>query len=146
MKEIDLSKYYVVVPVVTLLFIRDGKVLILDRGRDCSLYSGWTEMPGGQVERHELDPHQTALRESKEETGLEIVSATLLEVLTFPPDLVNNKRISTHIHLFRMEFTGNVNIRKEENEKIARARWLTKNEALNTKLVEWSRHAITRYM
>ena len=65
MGEIDLNKYRqynLVVPVVSLLFIRDGKVLILERGNPNAPYVGWFELPGGKIEKHELEPKTAALR------------------------------------------------------------------------------------
>lgn len=149
MEDIDLNKYRnynIVIPVVALLFIKNGKILILDRGPGTNLYSGWSTLPGGRIEKNELVPHEAAIREGGEETGLEITEANLLEVLTFPPDIPNNKPIPTHVHFFTMGFKGRIKISNEERGKISRIRWLTKDQALNTKLTDWSRYAITRYM
>jgi 8-oxo-dGTP diphosphatase len=51
------------------LVIRHGKVLLIRRA--CEPYVGFWDIPGGFCEQDE-HPAETALREVKEETGLEI--------------------------------------------------------------------------
>jgi ADP-ribose pyrophosphatase YjhB (NUDIX family) len=93
----DLSKYHLVMPVVTMLFIRNGKVLILERGNPDGLYYGWFELPGGKVKEYELNPMEAALRE---ETLLRISEAVYLETRGFLPDPKNNKPITTWAHIY----------------------------------------------
>ncbi len=64
----------------------------------------------------------------------------------FPPDPLNKKPLATWMHLYRAVFKGNIKILQKESVNIKSQEWLTKDQALDRKLVDWSRYAITRYM
>ena len=81
----------------------------------------------------------------EEETNLEILDAIWLEGRGFAPDLKNNKPFTTWAHLYKMIFKGHIGIRLEETGIIKSQRWLTKDQALNEKLTDWSRYTITEY-
>lgn len=55
---------------VRALIIREGKVLMLQRGPQISLPDHWC-LPGGRIDESE-SPEAACLREVREETGLEI--------------------------------------------------------------------------
>lgn len=110
----------------------DGKVLI----RKHDKYDFWLGV-GGHVELDE-DPNQAAVREVKEEVGLDVVlDASLLPVHTrtpreyelIPPHFLNRHRISeTHEHISFVYFakadTDVVVPEKETDEW----KWLTREE------------------
>jgi 8-oxo-dGTP diphosphatase len=60
--------------------IREGKFLVLTRSG--SVGSGVEYIPGGLVERGE-DPRDAAIRETREETGLDVRDVALLRVWAF---------------------------------------------------------------
>ncbi|MEZ0373469.1 MAG: NUDIX hydrolase [Candidatus Sericytochromatia bacterium] len=55
---------------VRALIIREGRVLMLQRGEEISLPGHWC-LPGGRIDLDE-SPEAACVREVKEETGLEI--------------------------------------------------------------------------
>ena len=63
-----------------LFVIRDGTFLTLERGPGRG--EGVWYLPGGLVERGE-DPLDAAIRETREETGLEVQDARVLRVWTY---------------------------------------------------------------
>ena len=62
-------------PCASVLPIKDGKVLLAKRGRDP--FKGAYDIIGGFMEANEL-PEAAAVREAKEETGLDITITSLL--------------------------------------------------------------------
>jgi ADP-ribose pyrophosphatase YjhB (NUDIX family)/predicted GIY-YIG superfamily endonuclease len=56
-------------PCAAVLVIRDGRLLLVKR--TIAPYRGYWDIPGGFLEEHEL-PHSAAVREVREETGLEV--------------------------------------------------------------------------
>lgn len=62
---------------VGVIIMRDGKILLLRRTG--SHGSGTWSVPGGHIEYGE-SPSETAVRETKEETGIEIAGADLVAV------------------------------------------------------------------
>ncbi len=64
-------------PCASVLPVRDGKVLLAKRGRDP--YKGAYDIIGGFMEADEL-PEAAALREAKEETGLDMRIVSLLGI------------------------------------------------------------------
>ena len=70
-----------------MLVIKDGKVLLVKRSDDLADFPGWYILPGGKQERNET-PKETAIRETFEETGIQISDADL-------------KVIATHYHEYK---------------------------------------------
>ena len=66
-------------PTSSVLPVKDGKVLLGIRGRDP--YKGAHDVIGGFIEVNEL-PEAGALREAKEETGLDMKITSLLGIYT----------------------------------------------------------------
>lgn len=64
-------------PGASVLPIKDGKVLLAKRGRDP--YKGAYDIIGGFMEAYEW-PEEAAIREAKEETGLDIKITSLLGI------------------------------------------------------------------
>jgi len=73
----DITYYRNAKPCASVLPIKDGKVLLAKRGRDP--YKGAYDIIGGFMEADEL-PESAALREAKEETGLEMKIVSLLGI------------------------------------------------------------------
>ncbi len=68
-----------------LVYIEDaGKVLMIHRQKKDEHKGLWLA-PGGKLEKNEA-PREAAIREVKEETGLDIDQLALKGVLTFPDD------------------------------------------------------------
>lgn len=65
---------------VSVVCIRDGAFLLVERGRDPS--KGWLAFPGGRREDGET-PQEAAIRELHEETGLAAAMVTYLTTVTF---------------------------------------------------------------
>lgn len=64
-------------PTASVLLVKDGQVLLAKRGIDP--YKGAYDIIGGFMEEDEL-PEQAAIREAKEETGLDIKITSLLGI------------------------------------------------------------------
>lgn len=68
-------------PCAGVVIVRDGRILLSKRAK--APYAGWWEVPGGFVERGE-HPTQAAVREAREELGIEVrltgLIGTYLEV------------------------------------------------------------------
>jgi mutator protein MutT len=97
--------------------VRGGDVLVAKRDAAQHLGSAW-EFPGGKIEDGE-DPEAAALRELREETGLEATSAESL--LVFVHDYPD-RRLRFHAFLVR-EASGEVKI--DGNRRWA---WVTPGE------------------
>jgi len=75
----DITYYRNPKPCASVLPVRNGKVLLSKRGKDP--YKGAYDIIGGFMEVDEL-PEATALREAKEETGLDMKIVSLLGAYT----------------------------------------------------------------
>ena len=73
----DTTYYKNAKPCASVLPIKDGKVLLAKRGQDP--YKGSYDIIGGFMEADEL-PEAAAIREAKEETGLDIKITSLLGI------------------------------------------------------------------
>lgn len=103
-------------------------------------YKKWLSI-GGHVELNE-DPNETAVREAKEEVGLDIeLNESLRKFIQkdettelIPPYFMNRHGISkTHEHVTLIYFaTSNTNVLSEnaEKEKSEECRWFTKEEVI----------------
>lgn len=73
----DITYYRNAKPGAAVLPIRDGKVLLAKRGREP--YKGMYDIIGGFMEADEA-PEDAAIREAKEETGLDVKITRLLGI------------------------------------------------------------------
>ena len=81
-------------PVVGIgaVIVKEGKIVLIKRGNEPSK-GKWT-IPGGLVELGE-SPEQAVIRETKEETGLDIDNPVLIDVVS-NADLDEHGRIKYH--------------------------------------------------
>jgi 8-oxo-dGTP diphosphatase len=82
--------------VALAIVVRGGEVLIAKRASDKHLPDAW-EFPGGKIEDGE-EPHEAALRELREETGLSGTTAESL--LVFVHDYPD-RRLRFHAYIVR---------------------------------------------
>ncbi|MEP7166807.1 MAG: NUDIX hydrolase [Candidatus Woesebacteria bacterium] len=72
------EKVFARVGAKTIIQNREGKILVLRRSEKCSRPGGW-DFPGGASDWGE-NPRDTVIRETREETGLEIKDPTMLTI------------------------------------------------------------------
>lgn len=73
-----------IVPAVSVAVLRGNTVLLVKRGRKPS--AGFYAFPGGRVEPGETDD-EAALRELREETGVDVTNLRPLRVVNIPPSI-----------------------------------------------------------
>jgi len=124
---------------VEVFIVYRNKVLL----RKHDKYKIWLSV-GGHIELNE-DPNEAAIREIKEEVGLEIVLDDNLQgfrekdetIELIPPYFLNRNRISdTHEHITMVYFAKSNSGKIAENierEKSKECRWFTKEELLADK-------------
>ena len=74
------------------VIVRDGKIALIKRGNEPA--KGKWSVPGGHVELGE-SPEQTVVRETKEETGLDVQNPDLIDVVN-NVDLDDKGKIKYH--------------------------------------------------
>ena len=72
-----------VIQSVGVLIIQDGKVLLVRHGEDAGHINGTYGLPAGRLEKDENE-RTAAMRELKEETGLDVLPEDLIE---YPSDV-----------------------------------------------------------
>jgi len=98
---------------VTVLIIKKDKILFLKQDK-----SPFWLLPGGHIEDNEL-PHETAIREAKEETGYDVELIKKLDI--WQDDAEHPTK-----HAFEAKIIGGeLNFPKDE---LLDARWFTKEE------------------
>ena len=119
--------------VADVFIVNDGKVLL----RKHDKYKMWLSV-GGHIELDE-DPNRAAIREVKEEVGLDVVLVSSIHAFSrpeegqelIPPRFMNRHRINNnheHISLVYFATTENTNIVQGTNEISEEIRWFTKAE------------------
>ena len=105
--------------VVTCLLMKDDKLLILKRSDKVSTYKGLWGGVTGYVEEHE-EPYETALKEIKEEVGIEKKDVSLVrkcDPFTFT-DYYEGKKYDWTIYpfLFKIEKKNKIKIDWEHSK------------------------------
>tara|TARA_B100001741_G_scaffold302407_1_gene291528 strand:+ start:740 stop:1120 length:381 start_codon:yes stop_codon:yes gene_type:complete len=109
-KDLELSK---------VIITKDNNYLLLKRSSTSKTYPNTWDFPGGKLDTGEI-PIQTALREAKEETGLDIEIGT--EVKTHSTTF--NGHTSVFHYFLSESFSGNIQISNEHSEY----GWFSKEE------------------
>ncbi|MBI2031033.1 MAG: NUDIX domain-containing protein [Candidatus Levybacteria bacterium] len=124
---------------VEVFVVFKNKVLL----RKHDKYKKWLSV-GGHIEFNE-DPNEAAIREVKEEVGLDIELDDSLRIFRekdhtkelIPPYFLNRNRISnTHEHVTLIYFAkSDTNVISEtiESEKSKECKWFTKNELIKNR-------------
>lgn len=110
-----------------------GEVLLLKRGPTAPWMPGKWNLPGGTVDSGET-PEQTAIRETQEETGLEISNLKPLSKKTFSAD---GQQGTAHFFTTQ-QFKGDLDVTWENSE----AQWVPKEKALEFDLVPGIKDAL----
>lgn len=130
------------------IYVVNGDAVLL---RFHEKYDFWCS-PGGHVELDE-DPEEAALREVKEETGLDVtlVGPRLPDLddhdhEVLPPRYINRHRINdVHEHVVFMYFGASATreLHPAPGEKEAKMKWFTKEDLENPEYGVWPR--VARY-
>lgn len=129
------------IPAATLIVMREQAVgppelLMVERPRTMSFAAGAMVFPGGRIEPEDrLGPvdletaaRKAAVRETAEETGLEVALNGLVSFARWRPDFVRHKRFDTFFFLALCpEDAGELQPQPGECE---RAEWMTAREVL----------------
>lgn len=62
---------------VSVIVVHQNKILLMQRSLKDDYFPGAWGIPGGYMEEHELTLEETAIREVKEELGIEIIPDTI---------------------------------------------------------------------
>jgi 8-oxo-dGTP pyrophosphatase MutT (NUDIX family) len=76
---------------------RKTHVLLIERAQDKSRHSGQIAFPGGKIEADDPSPLETALRETKEEIGIDIEQISLLGSMGFFRTLTSGFDAAVHL-------------------------------------------------
>lgn len=108
-------------PTATVLVLHNNKLLLAKRSVEP--FKGWWDPLGGFVERGE-HPQETAVRELKQETGLDINITKLFGIYTgtFPSD-------TDPFYIITMVYLAECNSDKvEAHDDVMECRWFSKEE------------------
>jgi 8-oxo-dGTP diphosphatase len=115
----------------TVIYNNDRKVLIIKRSKINDFLPEYWDIPGGTLEDGE-DPAMGAIREAKEETGLDIANLQLFFEYS-NVDVAKNKQFVTLVFAAKYP-DGEVVLNPEEHEDYE---WITPEEIGNYKAVEY---------
>ena len=108
------------IPAATVICLRDGnagiEALLLRRNRDLRSFGGAWVFPGGRVDESDAPGEmeierakETAIREAREETGLDLSQSTLVPLSQWIPPIQEKRRFSTWFFVTAIE-DQNINI------------------------------------
>ena len=97
------------VPVVSVIILRDNKILMLKRGNEP--FKGWWVLPGGNMNVEET-PEKSIKRETKEETGLNTELRSLIGVYRIDDD---PRGINIDI-IYKADGFGEIKLSSEDTE------------------------------
>jgi len=105
--------------------VRDGKVLILQRSKDETVFPGLWELPSGKKEPLE-ESEKALVREVEEETGLKVSIKALVSVFDYQVEKPDMIRDSTQINFLVEVIDNNYDVKIcEEHQAVA---WVSKDE------------------
>ncbi len=128
------------IPAATVVIIRqsrdDLEVLMLRRNQQLSFAGGLWVFPGGKIEPHELANHNeevasmlAAIRETKEETGLDISHNKLYKISHWTAPETSRKRFATWFYLTVISPDQSEPVQVDGNE-IHEYRWMRPDSAV----------------
>lgn len=124
----------------TLTINEEGKILLLKRAKSNDVLPEYWDIPGGTLEDGE-DPALGAIREAKEEAGIDISNPKLFFHMS-NVDVKKNKQFITLI--FRATLFGtSVTLNPEEHEDCA---WIQPEELGNYKTVNYLAGCLDAYL
>jgi 8-oxo-dGTP diphosphatase len=111
----------------TVILDQDDRVLVLKRADDDDYNPGGPDLPGGGIEPGET-PRQAAIRETLEESGIELADDALREVYRDVQDVPNGNRIRRLTRTFFAACVENpkVKLKRDEHKDFD---WLPIDEA-----------------
>jgi 8-oxo-dGTP pyrophosphatase MutT (NUDIX family) len=119
-------------PAATVILLRDTdeglKVLMLQRSKG-GAFGGFWVFPGGKVDATDADELETAVREAKEESGLELDPAGFVRFSHWTPPKAEMRRFATWFFLARAPHANDQSVEVDQGE-IVRHEWLTPAETL----------------
>jgi len=111
------------------IIIKDKKILLIKRSSKERVFPGCWASSGGKVDEGET-PEQTAIRETKEEVGLEFEPKELIK--TGPYTVGTNEMI---LYRFYGNWSGDIKIQEDEADDWG---WFSYGEAINLELAfDW---------
>ena len=121
------------------ILIRDGEVLLVRSSSPLINPPLWW-LPGGGIDFAE-SPHETLLREFREETGLSIKDPVLLDVASDVRRRPNGDRIHTVRVLYTVSLNGG-NLRDEVVGTTDAAQWFAVSHLNDVNVAEYAARAI----
>lgn len=122
--EMPEGAYHLVVHV----WIKDpaGRYLMTRRSRNKKTYPLKWECVGGAVTKGETSI-QAAIREVKEEVGIELSPKDAAPVLTQIRDIVDGKRINDINDIYVFTYDGEVDLTKATTDEVDKVAWMDKS-------------------
>lgn len=120
----------------TVVLNSGNKLLLIQRAADEAVLPGYWDIPGGTLEDGE-DPAIGAIRETKEETGLDIQGPKLF-FYTSNVDVQKNKQF---IRLLFVTQTNSEKVTLNPREHVS-YEWISPSEITNYKIVDYLEEAI----
>ncbi len=115
----------------TLIFDKQGRMLVLRRSNKEKTLPGYWDLPGGTVRLKE-DPMAGAIREVKEECGLKVSDLRLLTYIS-NWDRIKQEKFVTLIFTTN-QYRGTIKLNAKDHQRYA---WLSKAEIEKIKRVKY---------
>lgn len=108
---------------------REGKFLLTQRSPHKKTFSLKWECAGGSVLQGEESLH-AALREVKEETGIDLDPAQGSLVLTQVREMCGDTRVNDINDVYLFSFDGDIDLSSATTDEVAQAKWMSREEIL----------------
>jgi len=100
--------------VEALIYDSKGKLLLLRRSEQNSIYIDKWQLPGGKVEERET-PLEAIIREVREEIACNCIKVKKLKEMTFS-NIFKNKKETVHLTVFACDIDGQLALSNEHSE------------------------------